>query len=44
MYSDFHSRAVAVSKESLLTLLDHLIEAFLVFTLPIAARSERRNR
>jgi predicted AAA+ superfamily ATPase len=44
LYADFHSRAVAVSKESLLALMDHLIDAFLVFTLPIATRSERRRQ
>ncbi len=44
LYADFHSRGIAVSKESLLGLVEHLVDAFLIFTLPVAARSERRRQ
>ena len=35
---------MSVSKETLLALLGHLEDAFLVFTVPIASRSERRRQ
>lgn len=44
VYADFRSRGIGVSKETLLTLLAHLEDAFLVFTLPVASRSERRRQ
>jgi len=44
IYADFASRGIAVSKETLLAFLSHLEDAFLVFTLPLADRSERRRQ
>jgi predicted AAA+ superfamily ATPase len=44
IYADFCSRGIAVSKETLLAFLAHLEDAFLVFTLPLADRSERRRQ
>ncbi|MFY9345508.1 MAG: ATP-binding protein, partial [Planctomycetota bacterium] len=44
IHQDFRSRGIAVSKETLLALLAHLEDAFLVFTIPIASRSERRQQ
>jgi predicted AAA+ superfamily ATPase len=43
-HADFGSRGIAVSKETLLAFLAHLEDAFLVFTLPLADRSERRRQ
>lgn len=43
-HADFRSRGIAVSKESLLAFLAHLEDAFLVFTVPLADRSERRRQ
>jgi predicted AAA+ superfamily ATPase len=44
VYADFRSRGISVTKETLLSMLSHLEDAFLVFTLPIASRSERRQQ
>lgn len=44
VYADFRSRGVSASKQLLLELLAHLEDAFLVFTVPIATRSERRQQ
>lgn len=44
IYADFGSRGIAVSKETLLAFLDYLEDAFLVFTLPLASRSERQQQ
>ncbi|MCA8974903.1 MAG: ATP-binding protein [Planctomycetes bacterium] len=44
VHQDFRSRGIAASKETLLALLNHLEDAFLVFTVPIASRSERRRQ
>ena len=44
IYADFGSRGIAVSKETLLAFLSFLEDAFLVFTLPLAGRSERRRQ
>ena len=44
IHQDFRSRDIAVSKETLLALLNHLEDAFLVFTVPIATRSERKRQ
>ena len=44
VYADFRSRGVSVTKETLLAMLTHLEDAFLVFTLPVASRSERRQQ
>ena len=44
IHADFHSRGISVSKETLLAMLAHLEDAFLVFTIPIASRSERRQQ
>jgi hypothetical protein len=44
VYADFRSRGISVTKETLLAMLSHLEDAFLVFTLPIASRSERRQQ
>lgn len=43
-HADFRSRGVAVSKETLLSFLEYLEDAFLVFTIPLASRSERRQQ
>jgi predicted AAA+ superfamily ATPase len=40
-YNDLRSRGVAVSKDTLHAALDHLAEAFLLFTVAIRSRSER---
>lgn len=40
-YNDLRSRGVAVSKDTLHAALDHIAEAFLLFTVPIHSRSER---
>lgn len=42
--ADFHSRGIPASKETLLGFLDHLVDAFLVFTVPVFSRSERRRQ
>ncbi len=42
--NDFTSRGVPASKETLFTFLDYLQDAFLVFTFPVHARSERRRQ
>ena len=44
IYSDFRSRGIGVSKENLLAFLAHLEDAFLVFTVPLATRSERQRQ
>lgn len=44
VHADFRSRGIGMSKETLLALLTHLEDAFLVFTLPVASRSERRRQ
>jgi predicted AAA+ superfamily ATPase len=44
VYADFRSRGIAVSKESLLEFLDHLEDAFLIFTVALSDRSERRRQ
>ncbi len=44
VHADFRSRGISISKETLLALLGHLEDAFLVFTIPIASRSERRQQ
>ncbi len=44
VHADFRSRGIGVSKETLLAMLAHLEDAFLVFTLPVASRSERRQQ
>jgi predicted AAA+ superfamily ATPase len=44
VYADFKSRGVGVSKETLLRYLEHFEDAFLVFTVPLAAGSERRRQ
>ena len=40
-YNDLRSRGVAVAKDTLHAALDHLAEAFLLFTVPVHSRSER---
>lgn len=40
-YNDLRSRGVAVAKDTLHAALDHLADAFLLFTVPIRSRSER---
>ncbi|MBL8897961.1 MAG: ATP-binding protein [Planctomycetes bacterium] len=44
MHADFRSRGIGVAKETLLAFLDHLEDAFLCFTLPVATDSERRRQ
>ena len=44
IHSDFRSRGISISKETLLALLGHLEDAFLIFTVPVASRSERRQQ
>lgn len=44
VYADFRSRGIGTSKETLLALLAHLEDAFLVFTVPVASKSERRQQ
>ena len=44
VYADFRSRGISLTKETLLAILEHLEDAFLVFTLPVASRSERRKQ
>lgn len=44
IHADFTSRGIPVSKESLLGYLAHLEDAFLVFTVPLSDRSERRRQ
>ena len=44
IHADFKSRGIPASKETLLAFLGHLEDAFLVFTLPVASRSERRRQ
>jgi len=44
LYADFKSRGIGVSKETLLRYLEHFEDAFLLFTLPLAAESERRRQ
>jgi predicted AAA+ superfamily ATPase len=43
-YRDFQSRGIAVAKGTLLEFLEHLEDAFLVFSLPLAVGSERRRQ
>lgn len=44
LHADFRSRGISVSKEALFTWLAHLQDAFLLFTVPIATRSERQRQ
>lgn len=44
IHADFVSRGIAVSKETLLGFLAYLEDAFLVFTVPLFDRSERRRQ
>jgi hypothetical protein len=44
IHADIRSRGISISKETLLSLLGHLEDAFLVFTVPVASRSERRQQ
>ncbi len=44
VYADFRSRGISLTKETLLSMLAHLEDAFLVFTLPVASHSERRQQ
>lgn len=44
IYADFRSRGIGVSKEHLLAFLAYLEDAFLVFTVPLATRSERQRQ
>jgi predicted AAA+ superfamily ATPase len=44
IHADFRSRGISASKQMLLEMLAHLEDAFLVFTVPIATRSERRQQ
>ncbi|MCB9878356.1 MAG: ATP-binding protein [Planctomycetes bacterium] len=44
LHADFRSRGIAVAKQALLEWLGHLEDAFLLFTVPIAARSERQRQ
>lgn len=44
VYADFRSRGISATKETLLAMLAHLEDAFLVFTVPVASRSERRQQ
>ena len=44
IYADFQSRGIPASKETLLGYLAHFEDAFLLFTVPLAARSERRRQ
>jgi len=44
IYADFASRGIAASKETLLAFLAYLEDAFLVFALPVAKRSERQRQ
>jgi len=44
LHADFRSRGISIAKETLLALLAHLEDAFLVFTIPVATRSERRQQ
>jgi predicted AAA+ superfamily ATPase len=44
LYADFKSRGIGVSKETLLQYLQHFEDAFLLFTVPLAVRSERRRQ
>lgn len=43
VHKAFQSRRICVSEEMLLTFLSHMEDAFLVFTLPVASRTERRR-
>jgi uncharacterized protein len=43
IHADFRSRGISVSKETLLSFLAHLEDAFLLFTVPLACRSLRRQ-
>jgi predicted AAA+ superfamily ATPase len=42
--NDFHSRGIAVSKETLLAFLDYFTDAFLVLMVPIFSESERKRQ
>lgn len=44
VYADFKSRGISVSKETLLRYLEYFEDAFLLFTVPLAVRSERRRQ
>ena len=44
VYADFRLRGISITKETQLAMLAHLEDAFLVFTLPVASRSERRQQ
>ncbi|MCU0864496.1 MAG: ATP-binding protein [Planctomycetes bacterium] len=44
LHSDFRSRGISVSKEMLMQFLLHLEDAFLVFTVPLATNSERKQQ
>ena len=43
LYQDFRSQGVVLSKDTLYTYLGHLEESFVVFTLPVAERSIRKQ-
>jgi uncharacterized protein len=44
IHGDFRSRGIPVSKAAMLAWLDHLEDAFLVFSVPIATSSERQRQ
>lgn len=44
VHADFRSRGISVAKATLLEWLGHLEDAFLLFTVPIATRSERQRQ
>jgi uncharacterized protein len=44
LHADFRSRGISVSKEMLMQFLAHLEDAFLVFTVPLATDSERKQQ
>lgn len=44
LHADLRSRGIGVGKDALFGWLEHLEDAFLVFTVPIATRSERRQQ
>lgn len=44
LHADLKSRGIGVGKDALFGWLEHLEDAFLVFTVPIASRSERKQQ
>ncbi|HKY35153.1 MAG TPA: ATP-binding protein [Polyangiaceae bacterium] len=44
LYNDFRSQGISVSKDTLYALLDHLEDAFLLFSVPIHTASERAKQ